>query len=198
MDLAGSERVAKTGATAEQLKVIHLILLPIMSLSASIKLYDNQWLFFVINNYCAVIQLALVNSLVNSLDNYQPLSVYLSVLYHIKGEKKNFFEVKKKIWFQICPTGYQKNCKIYRTYFDLKSDRKLCPSTSLCRPWGTSSQPWVVTSSSSPTVTTSWPCSCRTHLEGMLRPSCLSTSRRQTTTKTRPSSRSCKSDPDKG
>lgn len=96
MDLAGSERVAKTGATAEQLKVIHLILLPITSLSASIKLYDNQWLFFVINNYCAVIQLALVNSLVNSLDNYQPLSVYLSVLYHIKGEKKNFFEVKKK------------------------------------------------------------------------------------------------------
>lgn len=108
MDLAGSERVAKTGATAEQLKVIHLILLPITSLSASIKLYDNQWLFFVINNYCAVIQLALVNSLVNSLDNYQPLSVYLSVLYHIKGEKKNFFEVKKKIWFQICPTGYKK------------------------------------------------------------------------------------------
>lgn len=96
MDLAGSERVAKTGATAEQLKVIHLILLPITSLSASIKLYDNQWLFFVINNYCAVIQLALVNSLVNSLDNYQPLSVYLSVLYHIKGEKKKFLWSKKK------------------------------------------------------------------------------------------------------
>lgn len=96
MDLAGSERVAKTGATAEQLKVIHLILLPITSLSASIKLYDNQWLFFVINNYCAVIQLALVNSLVNSLDNYQPLSVYLSVLYHIKGEKKKILWSKKK------------------------------------------------------------------------------------------------------
>lgn len=101
MDLAGSERVAKTGATAEQLKVIHLILLPITSLSASIKLYDNQWLFFVINIYCAVIQLALVNSLVNSLDNYQPLSVYLSVLYHIEGEKKNFFEVKKKSDFKF-------------------------------------------------------------------------------------------------
>lgn len=87
----------------------------------------------------------------------------------------------------------QRFFKIYRTYFELNSDRKLCPSTSLCRPLGTLFQPWAVTSSSSPTVTTSWPCSCRTRWEGTPRPSCLSISRRQTTTKTRPSSRSCKS-----
>lgn len=106
-------------------------------------------------------------------------------LYSHQGCKKKKIRLKKNF--------VQRFCKIYNTYFELNSDRKLCPSTSLYRPLGTSFRPWAVTSSSSPTVTTSWPCSCRTRWEGTPRPSCLSISRRQTTTKTRPSSRSCKS-----
>lgn len=123
--------------------------------------------------------MASVNSLLNSLYYYLPVYLYS----HQGCKKKNSLEKH----------FVQTYCKIYNTYFELNSDRKLCPSTSLCRPLGTSSRPWAVTSSSSPTVTTSWPCSCRTRWEGTPRPSCLSTSRRQTTTKTRPSSRSCKS-----